>query len=98
MVLLLSAFKWWNLRIIEKEDKIKKLRFTKEFFNGLKAYAPARFYSVFWILRRILFVGIITLMEGRGKYEVLLGIITIQGIYLGYLCITRPFQMMKDNL
>lgn len=97
-VLLLSIFKWWSIRIIDTEDKIDTLKFTKEFFNGLKSYTPARFYIIFWIFRRLYFVGGIILMERRSKYEVLSGIWVLQILYTGYLWIFKPFSKIKDNL
>ncbi|CAI2380290.1 unnamed protein product [Moneuplotes crassus] len=94
LLLIFSIYKWWECRLLES---LNDLWYTKILFIGTKDYAPARFFIIVWLSRRLLFTSL-ALSTYEFDKNILFGIlIIIQLAYLSYVAGVRPFKVFSDN-
>ena len=94
-IFLVWIIKWWQIRLKENTEHLK---LTKELFNGIRDYPPARFYPIMWISRRILFVWAALFLKEKSHYISWIILGSVQIIYFLYIIIQRPFKLFKDNI
>ncbi|CAI2376582.1 unnamed protein product [Moneuplotes crassus] len=91
---ILSIYKWWKSR---QYESLTDLCYTKLLFMGTKDSAPARFFIVIWLFRRLFFCYIALSTYDLDKVIIFPILITIQLIYLTYIIGIRPYKVFTDN-
>ena len=68
-----------------------------ELFVGLKQSKTARFYSVSWLIKKLIFVSLLLMLASTYLFYVMLTLWLIQISYIVYLVKVRPFEEIRNN-
>ena len=89
---------WQYFKSLKDVDLESMIYFT-EFFSGIKATGKARVFSMFFLLRRIVFCWIVLLLHHTMSLTLLNStFVLVQLCYLSFCVIVRPFSEVKDNI
>ena len=68
-----------------------------ELFVGLKQSKTARFYTVSWLIKKLIFVSLLLMLASTYLFYVMLTRWLIQISYIVYLVKVRPFEEIRNN-
>ena len=98
LLVLLSAFLFiwtWKIWKIRKNNVPKEIYFS-EFFEGLKQNKKSKWYSIIFMLQRVLSC-ILLIVFANLNYKIKVSLLTfIQAVTAWYAIIVRPYQALKD--
>jgi len=78
--------------------RFENLFYTKELFRGIKDSWTARTYSPIWMLRRLVFIGVMLLLVDLNVIYKFVILIMTQLVYIMYLCKEFPFESCIESL
>jgi len=92
---MLAAYQYYQLNFMQGKDD---QWICKEFFSGIKKFKVQSLNSILFMLVRFISVIIVIMMEDIDYYAKLTLFIFFHILFGLFICITRPYELVRDNI